>query len=140
MSAARGARPVTTGAKCAIATPDTAAVRSGGDRPAVEDRDRQPGPGSLSTTTALIAGRPSALFAAEPGDPFHPEQVVRTGRVAAAQVGGHGVRERTGRPRVDADLRRQFRVGDERDEGLLREREPLVEVRHRGRARPRAAR
>ena len=91
-----------------------------------------PVPASLRITTAWIAGRPSSLLRGEAGHPFHPEQVVAAGRVRAAQVGGHGVRERAGRARVDADLGRQLGIGDQRGERLLGEGKALVEVRHGG--------
>ncbi len=38
--------------------------------------------------------------------------------------------ERAVRSRVDPDLRRQFRIGDERDHRPLGQVEPLVEARH----------
>ena len=64
MSAARGARPVTRGANRAIATPETAAVRSAVIGPPSMIATGRPVVASLSTTTALIAGRPRARLAA----------------------------------------------------------------------------
>ena len=74
MSAARGARPVTVGAKWRIATPETAAVRSAVIGPPSRIAAGAPVAGSLMTTTALIAGSPRSLFVANPATHFMPSR------------------------------------------------------------------
>ena len=61
-----------------------------------------------------------------------PTRSAIAGRVPAGEIGGHRVAERPGRPRVDADLRRQLRVAREPAKHRLGEREPLGQRRHRG--------
>ena len=84
------------------------------------------------TTTALIAGRPSAVVRREPATHFIPSRSSAPSGSAPAQVRRHRVRERALRPRVDPDLRRQLGVGDERGHRLLGQRQALVDVGHRG--------
>ena len=104
----------------------------GGDRTAVEDRARQPGQRIVEDDDRVDRRQPEGVVPAEPGDPLHAEKVVRTRRVGAAQVGRHGVCERAGRARVDADLGRQLGIGDEGRQGPFGEHQPFVEVGHRG--------
>ena len=84
------------------------------------------------TTTALIAGSPRSLFVANPATHLMPIRSPEPSGVGAAQVGRHGVDERVGRPRVDADLGRQLGIGDESGHGPLGQRQALVDVGHRG--------
>ena len=93
MSAARGARPSRSGAKWRIATPEMAAVRTAVIGPPLRIAAGAPVSGSLMTTIALIAGSPRSLLVREPGHPFDADQVARTVRVRAAQIGRHGVHE-----------------------------------------------
>ena len=131
MSAARAARPVTSGAKCRIATPETAAVRSAVIGPPSRIALGSPVAASLMTTTALIAGSPSSLFVPNPATHFMPEQVTATARIRPTQVRRHRVRERAVRPRMDPDLGRQLGIGDERGHRLLGQRQALVDIGHR---------
>ena len=71
---ARGARPGTTGAKCRIATPETAAVRAAVIGPPSRIAVGTPVAASLRTTTALIAGSPSPLFVANPATHLMPSR------------------------------------------------------------------
>ena len=132
MSAARNGRPVTAGAKCRIATPDTAAVRIAVIGPPSMTAIGSPVVASLRITTALIAGIPRALFVSKPATHFIPTR-------SSAAVGGHApehrrhrVRERLGRGGMQADLRWQFGVGHERGHRAFGEVQPFVEGRHRG--------
>ena len=131
MSAARGARPVTTGAKWRIATPETAAVRSAVIGPPSRIAAGAPVVGVIDDDDRADRRQPALVVRREPGHPFHADQVARTVRVGAAQIGRHGVHERVVRPRVDADLGRQLGIGDESGHGPLGQRQALVDVGHR---------
>ena len=133
MSAARTGRPATCGAKRLIATPDTAAVRWAVIGPPSRIAIGRPVAASLSTTTALIAGRPSALFVPNPATHFIPTRSSLPSVGRAPKVGRHRVHERPIGPRVHRDLRRQLRIVDERRERALGQLQPLGERRHRGR-------
>ena len=132
MSAARGARPVTTGAKWRIATPEMAAVRTAVIGPPSRIAAGAPVAASLMTTRALIAGSPRALFVANPDTHLIPIRSPVPPGVGAAEIRRHGVDERVSWSRVDADLRRQLGIGDEGDHRLLGQRQALVDVGHGG--------
>ena len=88
MSAARTGRPATCGAKRRIATPDTAAVRWAVIGPPSRIATGRPVAASLSTTTALIAGRPSALFVPNPATHFIPTRSSRPSVAAPRRWAG----------------------------------------------------
>ena len=113
-----------------MATPDTAAVRSAVIGPPSRNATGAPVSASLRITTAWIAGNPSALLAAKPATHFIPSRSSRPAGVGAAQVRGHGMRERARGARMDADLGRQLGIRDQRGQRPLGQRQALVEVRH----------
>ena len=79
-----------------------------------------------------MAGRPRARFAGKPAIHFMPMRSSAAVRIGPAEVGRHRVPERSLGPGMDPDLRWQLRIGDEGDHRSLRERQALVEGRHRG--------
>ena len=101
----------------------------GGDRPGVEDRRRDAGRGIRQQDEPVDRREPALPVGREPRDPLDPEEVPGVRR--AAEVGRHRVGERALRPWVDADLRWQLGVGDQRDHRPLGQAQPLVERRHR---------
>ena len=121
-------RPRATGPNRASATPDTAAVRCAVIGPPSRIARGCPVRGSLRITTAWIAGRPLARFSGKPATHLIPSRS-RAGGVA--QGGRHGMGERAGRARMDADLGWQLGVGDQRGHRPFREGQPLVDRWHR---------
>ena len=97
----RGARRrarLTAGANRRMATPDTAAVRIGGDRPAVEDRRRQPGRGVVEDHDRVDRRHAAARCSwRSPATHFMPTRSSPPSGSAPAQVGRHRVRERARR-------------------------------------------
>jgi hypothetical protein len=72
MSAARGARPATSGPYLLIATPVTAAVRWAVMGPPSRIAIGKPVSGSFRITVALMPGRPRAALVAKPATHFIP--------------------------------------------------------------------
>ena len=103
-----------------------------GDRAAVHDGDRQSGRAVVEDHDRVDRRDPERLVGIEPRDPFHADQIVCPVRVPAAQHRRHRVRERFGRSRVETDLGRQLRVGDESGHGPLRQVQPFEQGRHGG--------
>ena len=122
------------GANRRMATPLIAAVRAGGDRTTVEDRQRQPGRRIVQDDHG--ADRRQAERRRSPGSrrpTSGPSRSSSPSGSSAAEVGRHRVTERRRRAGMDADLGRQLgRAVGERDERPLGEMEPLVERRQRG--------
>ena len=105
----------------------------GGDRAAVEDRDRDAGRRRRRGRRRRGSpGSPRSAFAApKPATHLIPSRSSAPSSAGAAQEGRHRVGERPVRPWMDADLRRQLGVGDQRGHRPLGQREPLLERRHR---------
>ena len=116
MSAARGARPVTSGANRRMATPETAAVRIAVIGPPSRIARGSPVAASLRTTTALIAGRPMALFVANPATHFIPTRSSPPSGSAPRRNAGMAWTNEPAGPGMDPDLGRQLGVRDERGE------------------------
>ncbi len=104
----------------------------GGDRAGVDDRDGEAGGRVGQQDEPVNRGDVVRAVGREAGDPLDAEQVVRPFRLGAPKMGRHRVGERTIGPRMDADLRRQLGVVDERGQSPLGEAEPLRQRRHRG--------
>ena len=89
-----------------------------------------PGRGVVEDDDRVDGGKPEVVVGGEPGHPFHPEQVVPPRCIPAAEMRRHGMYERPGGARVDADLRRQLGTGDEGGERQFREGQALVQAGH----------
>ena len=104
----------------------------GGDRGAVEDRQRQAGRRMAQDDRRADRRQAERAVLRVADDPLEAQEVVAALRIVTPEVRRHRVTERRRRPGVDGDLGRELgRTVGERDERPLGQLELLVERRQR---------